>query len=485
MKAEAVIQPDRGGLKAGHRAIPGLVLLALVAVLYFPSLASLVAQWQGHYGQGFLIALIAVGLVWRERHNLARIAIKPVPFGAVVLLVLGVIWKLAHLLALETAENYLLFLMVVTGVWTLYGRGFVKALAFPLTFLFLALPLHEPPVTWLQDITAGVSVFLLQAVGLLVVWEGYMLHTPAGTFEVAETCAGWRFLEATLPLALLYAYFTYTSLKRRVLFMLAALVVAVLANAFRAAGVVGLGQLLGIESTIVQDHYGWGWFVYFFAMLMLFSVGRRWSEAPEPGLEIQQARSDRRVGYRVASLAAISLIVASFIPFSVADRGFDAELTLSTPYEELNSTPEGNWSPAFTGVAEEIKLRLAIEGSAVEVYAGAFLVGNGGDYTSGSQQMFSDPWRPVVEHPVGPGIPLRELIIEKSGLQRLVWYGYCAPGGCVGSRLKAKALEAWALLDGSSYVGIVVLSTPIGLQAEMARADLRKVWGSLELGLEH
>ncbi|SCZ49165.1 exosortase A [Thiohalomonas denitrificans] len=476
---------SRRVLNSSHRAIPGVVLLALIAALHFSSLASLVAQWQGHYSQGFLITLIAAGLVWRDRQRLARVAIKPVPLLTVVLLALGLAWKLAHLLALETAENYLLFLTVVAGVWTLYGTSFVKALAFPLAFLFLALPLHEPPVTWLQDITAGISVFLLHAIGVPVVWEGYMLSTPAGDFKVAETCAGWRFLKATFPLALLYAYFTYTSLRRRVLFMVAALVVAVLANAFRAAGVVGLGQWFGIEAQIVQDHYSWGWFIYFFAMFLLFAAGRRWGEAWEPEFGIEQAGGDGGTGYRIIGLAAIAMAAASVIPYPVADRGTGGELTLSTSYEELNSAPDVNWSPALTGVAEDIELRLAIEGSAVEVYAAAFLVGSGGDYTSASQQMFSDSWHPVAEHPVGPDIPLQELIIRKSGLQRMVWYGYCVPGGCSGSRVKAKLLEAGALLNGSPYVGVVALSTPIGLQADRARTDLRTVWESLELGLGH
>ncbi len=464
-----------------HRALPGLVLLGLMVALYFPSVSSLVSQWQAHYGQGYLIALISAGLLWRERFRLEEVAIKPAPLGAVGLLAIGVLLKLAQLLSVEIAENYLLFLTVIAGVLTLYGWAFLKAVAFPLTFLFLALPLHSPPVTWLQDVTAGISVFLLQAMGVPVVWEGYLLHIPAGDFEVAETCAGWRFLQATFPLALLYAYFTYNSFRRRALFMIAALAVAVLANGFRAAGVIGLGQFLGIEAEIVQDHYSWGWFVYFFAMLLLFSLGRRWAEPETAGRETHRKGSDGKIGYGTTVIAAVALAVAPLVPFPATDGAADVDMSIGTPYEELSGSPVANWRPAFIGVSEDTQLRLTVDGSIVDVYAGAFLVGGGSDYTSSSQQMFSPPWQRVAEHSVGPEWPLRELIIERRGLRRIVWYAYCAQGRCVGSRLEAKVLEAKALLEGTPGVGIVALSTLAGLQADAARANLRKVWNSLVL----
>src|SRR3546814_13067879 len=72
--------------------------------------------------------------------------------------------------------------------------------------------------------------------------DGIFLQIPNGNFTVAEACAGLRFLVATLALGLLFANAAYQDWWRRSLFMVLVLVVPVIANGFRALGIVQIGR---------------------------------------------------------------------------------------------------------------------------------------------------------------------------------------------------------------------------------------------------
>ena len=68
--------------------------------------------------------------------------------------------------------------------------------------------------------------------------DGYTIEIPEGTFYVAEACAGLRFLIASIAFGCLYALLMYRSPVRRGVFILVSIVVPVIANGFRALGIV-------------------------------------------------------------------------------------------------------------------------------------------------------------------------------------------------------------------------------------------------------
>jgi len=89
-----------------------------------------------------------------------------------------------------------------------------------------------------------------------------------------EACSGIRSLVSLLTLAVFYGYFAEARIFRRVLLILAAIPVAVLANGVRIMGTGLLGQYWDPDKAQGFFHEFSGWVIFLLAMAMLFLIHR-------------------------------------------------------------------------------------------------------------------------------------------------------------------------------------------------------------------
>ena len=132
--------------------------------------------------------------------------------GLLVLAMLGFSWLLATLASVLVFQQLFLITMIPAVVWTILGGQMVRALAFPLAYLLLAVPFGEALIPPLIDFTADFTVKALQLTGIPVYREGSFFTIPSGNWSVVEACSGLRYLIASFTLGTLYAYLTYRSL---------------------------------------------------------------------------------------------------------------------------------------------------------------------------------------------------------------------------------------------------------------------------------
>jgi len=132
--------------------VGGLVLLALLAALFAPTVGWLVRSWRVHpyYSHGLLMPAVAAWFAWRARAQFSL----DTPHDTGLLLIAGGVGL--HLTALRWAANPLssaALLLVLSGFALLAGgpRAF-RAAAFPLALLALAVPI---PLTRAAGATAG------------------------------------------------------------------------------------------------------------------------------------------------------------------------------------------------------------------------------------------------------------------------------------------------------------------------------------------
>src|SRR5690606_13668824 len=135
-------------------------------------------------------------------------------------------------------------------------------------------PFGDEIVPGLQTITAELAIALTHASGVTAFIDGIFIDTPAGLFEVAEACSGVKFLVAMVALGALVAHLCFASALRRAFFMLAAMIVPVIANGVRAWGTIYIAQSQGIDFAAGFDHIVYGWI--FFALVMLAVIGGAW-----------------------------------------------------------------------------------------------------------------------------------------------------------------------------------------------------------------
>ncbi|MCX8006462.1 MAG: exosortase, partial [Burkholderiaceae bacterium] len=128
--------------------------------------------------------------------------------------------------------------------------------------------------------TADFTVLALKLTGIPVYREGNYFMIPSGQWSVVEACSGLRYLIASLMVGVLFAHLMYVSRRRQILFVGASVVVPIVANWLRAYFIVLIGHLSGNELAVGVDHLVYGWIFFGFVMLLLFSIGARFREAP-------------------------------------------------------------------------------------------------------------------------------------------------------------------------------------------------------------
>ncbi|MBK7646006.1 MAG: exosortase [Betaproteobacteria bacterium] len=135
--------------------------------------------------------------------------------------------------------------IAILTICSLVGLVIGKEMAFPFVFLFFAVPIGDFLLPQLMEWTADFTVHALRLTGIPVFREGQNFVIPSGNWSVVEACSGIRYLIASLTVGTLYAYLTYTSLKRRLTFIIVALLVPIAANWLRAYLIVLLGHISG------------------------------------------------------------------------------------------------------------------------------------------------------------------------------------------------------------------------------------------------
>ena len=268
----------------GQQQALAILLLALAAVvlLYHATFWSMLELWSRSqtFAHGFLIVPISCWLVWRQRARLAALPPRPSWQGLLLLGALGLAWLLADAANVPVVEQYAATAMLPACVLAILGWPAVRLLAFPLAYLFLAVPFGEVFLDPLIDFTAAFTVTALQWTGVPVFRDGNNFSLPTGNWSVVEACSGLRYLIAALALGALYAHVHCHSTRRRLAVMAAALLVPILANGVRAYLIVMLGHLSNMRLAVGVDHLIYGWLFFGLVVLLLFWLSARWRELP-------------------------------------------------------------------------------------------------------------------------------------------------------------------------------------------------------------
>lgn len=266
---------------AWKRALVALVfVLGALFALFWPTFWSMVEIWERSetFAHGFLIFPISLWLIWRKRDEVMQIAPRPDWRALPFVLAAGAGWLLADAGSVNAVAQYGFIALLVAAVWAILGWAVVWALFFPLMFLFLAVPFGEFLIPPLMEITADFTVAMLKLTGIPVYREGLFFSIPSGDWSVVEGCSGLRYLIASFTLGVLYAYLSYRSWKRRLLFSVAAIIVPIFANSGRAYMIVMIAHLSDMKLALGVDHYIYGWVFFGLVMLLLFWIGSFWRE---------------------------------------------------------------------------------------------------------------------------------------------------------------------------------------------------------------
>lgn len=253
------------------------LVAALVGVLYYHILWNLVRDWWSdpNYSHGFVIPVFCAWAIWKERARMSQIPSKPawiglaVVAGALAILMLGT-------LGAEVFLSRVSLLFLLAGLVIQFrGWRLFRAVLFPWATLFLAIPLptiiSNELTLPLQFQASRLAAGLLGMIGVPVLREGNVIQLPALSLDVAQACSGLRSLSSLIALAVIYGYLCRRRRWQRVVLILIAIPIAVLANGVRIMGSGILGQYWDPEKAEGFFHLFSGWVIFCLSLLLLIA----------------------------------------------------------------------------------------------------------------------------------------------------------------------------------------------------------------------
>jgi exosortase A len=336
-----------------------ILLLGATAALLWPSIASLIVQWEDTdsltYTHGYLIALIGAWLLWRAKPVAANV-VGPNPRALPVLAALSFLWLLAYRSGIEIGHQMLLPLLAWVAVYAALGREVARRCGFAFMYLYFAVPIWDLGNGILQAITVGAVRIVLQLVSVPAYVVGNFVHIPAGVFEIAGGCSGLHFFIVAVAIAALYGELHKDTWRVRALTLGLAVVLAMLSNWVRVSTIIIAGYLTDMQHYLVSvSHYYFGWAVFAVVMLAFFLIARRLpasqSEAGQTHVTDRSASPRRLVAGIGAAIVALSLgptwsVLASNARMPLAPARLPASVS---QWQAVPAADLSQWRPVYQG----------------------------------------------------------------------------------------------------------------------------------------
>jgi exosortase A len=489
-------EPERRGWPSA--AGTTVLLVAMLLALFWPTARAMIDTWlrSETFTHGFLILPISLWLAWHRRTHLSALTPGMSWRGLAAFVVAALGWLAGEVAGVLVVAQFGLVGMLIGAVWATLGDRVARQLVFPLGFLFFAVPMGEAAVPPLMEFTATFTVELLRLTGVPVYREGLFFSIPSGNWSVVEACSGVRYLIASVTLGVLYAYLAYRSLWKRVFFVAASALVPILANGLRAYMIVMIGHLSGNRLAVGVDHLIYGWVFFGVVMLILFSIGARWRDPPEPepALSPLSGAAPRLAQGPIAG--AVLVLLMSGLVTAAAVR-IDAHASQLVSPARLPPVV-GGWSQGtdrpWAWTPESLPAELVLGTTfqrgevSVTVDVSHYIDQRQGAEAISSQNLVvpakDSRWRVVGRATERLALPQGELVVETyrlDGPQPLaVWRWYRIGGRYTASPYLAKAYQSFHRLMMSRTDGaIIAIAAPLDARGKAPTAVMQDFVGQL------
>lgn len=452
------------------------LLVAWVFLWYWNTLESMAVIWSRSetYAHGFIVPPIALWLVWREREQLKRFQPHATAWMAIPLGVSVFLWLLGELTAVNALAQFSIIAILVLAIASLLGVQLTARIAFPLIFLFFAVPIGDFMLPKLMEWTAKFTVVALRWSGIPVYQDGLQFVIPSGHWSVIEACSGVRYIIASVTVGTLFAYINYSSLKRRLIFIAVSLLVPVVANWLRAYLIVMLGHLSNNKLAAGVDHIIYGWVFFGIVIAIMFMIGMRWSEPPidvfPATTEAEAAVNRQRKPWLTTTILAIILVMGPFAFKAITETVTSTPVSMKPPSIEgwAPTSPISSWEPSYANPSVEMNTAYAQNDKRVGLYVAYYrnqdfehkLVTSTNVLVTSTNKEWSmiDAGQRQIE-PAQLSARAAEIVSKTlhSDNRLTVWYWYWINGHLTSNEIVAKLYTAFSQLTGRGDDSAVIV----------------------------
>lgn len=509
MVGDVLMQGGMNDLKQSFWTTKAMLLAAvlLVTVFYIPDGLLLWDVWVDteEFNHGPLMLAVALYLAWKRRAIFLSGSQHISWLGLGLIIVAGAIFLGSIRAGIAPPRHYGYLLMIYGLFLFTGGRKYGNYILPSLLLMAFVIP---PPgavivdLTWgLQLFSSNLSVEMLRLAGVTVFLDGNVIDLGDMKLEVAEACAGLRYLFPMMGLGILIGMMFDISLVKRAVFLFIASAVAILMNSVR---IFMTGFLVDrFDVSVSQDFFhlldGWGYFVVSFVILLflcwLVLNKREWGTLGDGLFAIKQADlSDTTPDVAATSviyghryLTALGLVVL-MLPLILLSRGAEPVIPERTPFSDFPLKLDERIGRGRTLTQVEIDVLQMTDyffgeykgenNDSIALFIGYFEAQSKGQAPHSPRICIpGGGWEikslESIEIPHdGKQIPMNRVIISKGDYKQLVYYWFQQSGKSFSSSYMAKLDALWRGIISSRTDGALVrLVTNIGLDGSEQDAD--------------
>jgi exosortase A len=460
---------------AGWRSVIVLIGVAIVVfgLGFYRDATDAIGVWveSTAYNHCFLVLPVVGYLLWERRSQIEACSPRPTLWPLLFMPLLSTAWLFAAALDINEGRQLLVIAMFEVVLLTALGLRVYRLLLAPLLFLFFLVPSGYFLIPWLQSITADIAVAGLQLSHIPVFSNGYLIDIPEGRFEIAEACAGLRFLIAASVFSCLFAVVMYRGWLRRSFYIALSIAAAIAANGMRAFGLVLLAHLSGSAAAALADHILYGWLFFSLVIALLIGIGMLLAEKNRRPIPV--VPSENAAPYWHAFAIALAALLAVTGPAYAAWRN---SLVPNDPLPESGS-PEvvapwhvrpdrrADWQPLVGGADREyLETFDRPDAAAVTRYVALYrLRVTGNQLTLSVNRVANDSqWRIARQGRAQLDLAGNKVEVTRTEIIRgpergLVWSFYVVDGRIAAGLLEAKLLQLRSVLHQYQPIGAFVM----------------------------
>jgi exosortase len=270
-------------IKRANAAFFGFLLVSVI--LCWKALRALTIFSLQHESSSHavLIPLISIYLLYTERERIFQVVRPSTILGGIGVLA-ALVFYLLCTKQLSTTDpgqslsnvTFAIIWLWLAGFLLCYGTTAWRQASFSLLFLFLMVPLPptllESTVYYLQRGSTEIAYLLFRLVGVPVLREGFILHTPHQSIEVAQECSGIRSSLALFITCLLAAHLFLRTKWKMLIFVLLAFPLAILKNGIRITTLTLLAVYVDPGFLTGSLHHDGGFVFFFLALAILAPI---------------------------------------------------------------------------------------------------------------------------------------------------------------------------------------------------------------------
>ncbi len=286
-----------------HR-VPVWLTTGVVAMMfvwsYWPTLVWMEHRWRTEpdYSHGYLIIPLAIILLYARSSTFPGLSRKISWAGAGLMLMAGFLRIFSSLSYMEFLDGWSIVPWVAGAVWMLAGKRAMLWALPAIFFLILLVPLpfqlESVLSSKLQSLVTLISTGCLRVLGFPAIAEGNTIWVGEKQMLVEEACSGLRIFVGMGAFAYFWASMAQRAWIDKVVILVSALPMAILANTIRVVLTCGSFYWLG-NSWSRQLHDGAGILMIFIAGGLLWCVKAYWEMLYHPSrvlLPVSQLRDE-------------------------------------------------------------------------------------------------------------------------------------------------------------------------------------------------